>query len=295
MSAAVAIEAAAALWQGARGRQEDALASAFHDGADLGFAVLSDGMGGHAAGDVASRVIVAEIFADLTLATARQDVAARDLPALLGGAVRLANDCLAAHLAEAPDRRGMGGTVIAAAVRDGRLFWASVGDSPLFLCRDGQLTRLNEDHSMAPQIDLLVARGAMDAETGRTHPQRSCLTSALTGEEIAEIDCPEAGVELRPGDVVLVASDGILTLPEARICAILRRGANKPGARIAEALLSAVAAAGDPEQDNTSVVVLKAGRGPAAKAAAARASGGMFQGLAQAFAPLRARGARSGG
>lgn len=295
MSAAVAIEAAAALWQGARGRQEDALASAFHEGADLGFAVLSDGMGGHAAGDVASRVIVAEIFAELTLATARDDIAAQDLPGLLDGAVRLANDCLAAHLAEAPERRGMGGTVIATAVRDGRLYWASVGDSPLFLCREGKLTRLNEDHSMAPQIDLLVARGAMDAETGRTHPQRSCLTSALTGEEIAELDCPAEGVELRPGDMVLVASDGILTLPEAKIATILRRAARKPGGRIAEALLAAVAAAGDPEQDNTSVLVLKAARRPAAQAAPVATSGGFLNGVVQAFAPLRARGARSGG
>lgn len=297
MTAALAIEAAAALSQGARSRQEDALASAFHDGGDLGFAVLSDGMGGHAAGDVASRVIVAEVFAELTLATARADLRADDLPALLRAAVGQANDCLAAHLAAEPGRRGMGGTVVAAAVRDDRLFWASVGDSPLFLCRDGRLTRLNDDHSMAPQIDLLVARGEMDAETGRRHPQRSCLTSALTGEDIAQIDCPETGLALHPGDVVLVASDGLLTLPEPRIAAIVRRRSRRGGPRIAEALLSAVAAAGEPEQDNTSLVVLHARPRPAARgaAAAAPAGAGFWGTLVRSVVPAGARRAGTGG
>lgn len=284
MTAALAIEAAAALSQGARSRQEDALASAFHDGGDLGFAVLSDGMGGHAAGDVASRVIVAEVFAELTLATARADLRADDLPALLRAAVGQANDCLAAHLAAEPGRRGMGGTVVAAAVRDDRLFWASVGDSPLFLCRNGRLTRLNDDHSMAPQIDLLAARGEMDAETARNHPQRNCLTSALVGGDIPEIDCPEDGIDLMPGDLVLAASDGLQYLPDAAIARVLRRAARKASDRIARALVDGVTGLADPEQDNVSLVVLKAA---ARMAPRARPSFGAFlSGLTGGLVPL---------
>lgn len=292
---ALAIDAAAALSPGARARQEDALASAFHQGGDLGFAILSDGMGGHAAGDVASRMIVAEIFAELTLATAVPGFSPAQVPMLLRRAVEVANDCLAAHVAEVPSSRGMGGTVIVAVVAEGRLYWVSVGDSPLYLWRGGALRRLNADHSMAPQIDLMVARGMMDAETGRNHPQRSCLTSALTGDPLAEVDCPETPLALEPGDLVLVASDGIMTLPEPRIAKMLKAARRRGSGEIVERLLSAVAAAEAPEQDNTGLVVLKARALPSPQAARSGAPrAGLWPALAQAFQPARPRGARSG-
>lgn len=252
----LSIDAASALFLGARERQEDALAMAFPQGPDAGFAVLSDGMGGHAAGDLASRIIVAEVFAELTLNQPQSADAKQDIPALLRHAVTQANETIGAHAAAAAGpATGMGGTVVATIFSSGRLHWISVGDSVLYMFRDMALIRLNADHSMAPQIDLMVKRGMLSPEDALRHPQRNMLTSALMGEEISEIDCPDTSVELREGDVVILASDGLQFLPDPIIEALLIRARNQDCRRIARDLLDAVGKLNDPEQDNVSVIV----------------------------------------
>jgi serine/threonine protein phosphatase PrpC len=180
----------------------------------------------------------------------------QDLPALLRHAVTQANETLGAHAAAAAETRtGMGGTVVATIFSGGRLHWISVGDSVLYLFRDMTLTRLNADHSMAPQIDLMVKRGMLGPEEALRHPQRNMLTSALMGEEIAEIDCPDASFELREGDVIILASDGLQFLPDPIIEALLIRARNHDCRRIARDLLEAVDKLDDPEQDNVSLIV----------------------------------------
>lgn len=252
------IDAASAISLGARARQEDALATSFPQGANIGFAVLSDGMGGHAAGDLASRIIVTEVFAELTMRLGHGVPDSAAIPRILHRAMKIANHCVKAHIEDHPEAYGMGGTLVVAVSTGEALYWLSVGDSPLYLFRDRQLVRLNDDHSMAPQIDLMVREGLMDAETGRNHPQRSCLTSALIGEDVSEVDCPETPFELRDGDLVLVASDGIQFLTEDGIGTALRRTARGQSARIADELMTGLEALGDPDQDNTSLVVIKA-------------------------------------
>ncbi|MEM9318836.1 MAG: protein phosphatase 2C domain-containing protein [Pseudomonadota bacterium] len=254
---AFALDVSSALTLGARTRQEDALVTSFAQGADLGFSVLSDGMGGHAAGDLASRIIVTEMFAELTLRTAAGQKFDEDFPTLMRYAAQVANECLASHIDANPSTRGMGGTVLATLVSGNELYWLSIGDSPLWLWRDGELTRLNEDHSMGPQIDMMVARGLIDEESARDHPQRSCLTSAVIGEQLGEIDCPEAGFHLRSGDLILAASDGLQGMPDDRIAAILAQTSPADSRAIVDALLAGIAGVGDPEQDNASVVVIR--------------------------------------
>ena len=248
---------------GRRSRQEDALAVSCPMGAPFGFAVVSDGMGGHAAGDLASRIIVAEIFAELTLRGRGPFPEAADLSHVLGASVETANDSLRAQIEACPDQAGMGGTVIATALVEDALQWVSVGDSLLFLVRDGRIERLNADHSMAPQIDMMAQRGMIDAEAARTHPQRNCLTSALTGQAIPEMDCPERRLDLADGDMVVLASDGLQVVPQAELAAILALAEGSPSRDIATALMEAVAECEDPEQDNTSVVVIKVEKGNA--------------------------------
>lgn len=257
-SAPLSLNVASALSMGARERQEDALAVAFPDGSELGFAVLSDGMGGHAAGDLASRIIVSEVFAELTLRGRDPKGLAADMPLLLRHAVNVANDSLKAHVDASPNRRGMGGTVIATAVLDNQLFWISVGDSALYLFRDGVLSRLNDMHSMAAQIELMVAKGMMDADTAASHPQRNCLTSAVMGEDMAEVDCPAKPFQMRAGDTILVASDGIDTLNPNVLSGLLQDGVKGDSRALTQDLISAVAGVGDPHQDNTSLIVIKA-------------------------------------
>lgn len=288
-SPVIDLDVCSALSQGARDRQEDALATAFSQGANMGFAVLSDGMGGHAAGDLASRIIVTEMFAELTLSSSNPEFSASDIPTLLRYAAKLANARLKSHIERHPDTEGMGGTVVATIVVDGFLYWISVGDSPLYLYRDGALSRLNEDHSMAPQIDLMAAQGVIDAVTARDHPQRNCLTSAIIGQPIPSVDCPEDPLDLQAGDLILMASDGLQFLPDAGIADILRRTDRRDSRSIAQDLISGVTDVADPEQDNISLVVIKAqdSAGSPGFRPTLVAPGAMLRACAKAIAPVR--------
>jgi len=115
---------------------------------------------------------------------------------------------------------------------------------------------LNEDHSLAPQIDELAAAGKISWEAAQADPRRHYLRSALTGSEIELIDRSRRPLALEPGDVVILASDGIQTLPQAAILEAVQQCAAPGPEAIAEALIAAVAAAGEPYQDNTTVVVV---------------------------------------
>lgn len=251
----IEFDVSSALSMGVRARQEDSVAVAFPEKARQGFAVLSDGMGGHASGDLASRTIVSEVFSGLTLGDLED---AAHLPGLLGAAITKANAALTSCVEGHPKRQGMGGTVIAVVATNDNLHWISVGDSVLYLFRNQTLSRLNEDHSMAPEIDLMLAQGMLSAEQAANHPQRNCLTSALMGEKIAAIDCPDVPIGLKPDDIVILASDGLQFLPDPIIEALLLRARCEKSADIALDLLDALATLNDPEQDNTAIVVVRA-------------------------------------
>jgi protein phosphatase len=233
--------------KGARSYQEDA--ARVRDSAGGLTAVLADGMGGHAGGAVASEV-AGTSFLD-AFAEATGEAVTR-----LAEALDRANAAIAGKAAGRPELRGMGCTLIGADFAEARMDWVSVGDSPLYLVRAGAITRLNADHSLSPEIDRLAAMGVMTWEEAKADPRRHVLRSALTGTEIDLVDWSREPLQLEPGDVVILASDGIHTLPEAEI-ARLAAAADTPEA-IAEALLAAVAAAGDPYQDNVTVVVVRA-------------------------------------
>lgn len=255
-------DAASAIAQGRREQQEDAVATDFPVGAGLGFAVLADGMGGHAAGDVASGIVVTEVFSELKLRASDPRNLEHSMETVLREATLAANECVAHHAASFPRAHGMGATLVAPVLVDDRLYWISVGDSPLFLFRDGQLRRLNEDHSLTPQIDYLARTGMMPVEEALNHPDRNCLTSVLIGQPIPFIDCPASPVRLREGDIVVAASDGLLFLPEDQIEDILARNAGAASADIGARLLRALDDLDDPDQDNTSLCVIKVSRQP---------------------------------
>ena len=232
--------------QGARSYQEDAAAVRSHAGGLA--AVLADGMGGHAGGAVASEV-ASTTFLD-AFAAADGDQRGR-----LADALELANVALAQRATGRSELRGMGCTLVGASFGPAGLDWISVGDSPLYLVRGADILRLNEDHSLAPELDRLAAEGRISRDRARLDPRRHVLRSALMGSEIELVDASEVPQPLQPGDVVVLASDGIHTIPEPEIVR-LAAAAETPDAA-AEALLAAVAAAGDSHQDNTTVVVVR--------------------------------------
>ena len=256
-SGEIRYDVASALILGKREVQEDALASDFQVGSDFGFVVLSDGMGGHEAGDVASNIVVTEVFSELKLQSVDTKKAFANITSILSSAAHCANQCLKEHSSRNPATSGMGATLIAPVLMKNKLFWISIGDSPLFLFRGNELRQLNEDHSLAPQIDFMVKSGLLSESVGRDHPDRNCLTSALLGEDIPLIDCPEEPFKLVPGDVIIAASDGLQFLSDTDIQQVLIESPEASSSEIAELLLAGIAKLDDPYQDNVSFAVVR--------------------------------------
>lgn len=250
-------DVASAICQGGRDYQEDAIVTDFPFGADSGVVVLADGMGGHAAGDVASKIVVTEVFSELKFESANFADFESEIPQFLTKSAANANQIVREHVKSNPDTRGMGATLVSTVLIENRLYWMSIGDSPLYHFRSGKLQQLNEDHSMAPQIDFMVESGLLDPEAGKNHPDRNCLTSVILGERVAKSDCPKTPFELQVGDIVVVSSDGLQYLEDAKIQKILQRHRRKKSAEIAGYLLEAIEALADPDQDNCTFSVIK--------------------------------------
>lgn len=250
-------DVASALDRGGRDYQEDSLVSDFAVGDDCGIVVLADGMGGHSAGDVASRTVVTEVFSELKFHSDLFFDGAEHLPKLMAGAINNANNCIREAMAQHVEARGMGSTVVATVFAGNKMYWTSVGDSPLYHYRNGNMVLVNEDHSMAPQLQAMVEAGSLTAEAAKVHPDRNCLTSAVAGGKIARIDNRGLALELNAGDIVVISSDGLQFLDEKTIAKIITRNRRKPSADIANALLQAVKRLEDPEQDNISFSVVK--------------------------------------
>ncbi|MEM1066405.1 MAG: protein phosphatase 2C domain-containing protein [Pseudomonadota bacterium] len=249
---------------GDRDNQEDAVVADFPIGETCGLAVLADGMGGHGNGDIASSIVATEVFAELRVRRRAFKGRESEISNHLRQAADEANSALQLHVEANPKARGMGTTLIATVLVGPHLYWLSVGDSPLYLYRKGEIERLNEDHSMAPHIDAMVASGQLSVELAENHPERNTLTSAISGEKIARIDCPEKPFALQESDILIVSSDGLQSLRDGEINRILRRNRKRSSAEIAEELLDAVEALKMPGQDNTSVTVIKMLSGAAA-------------------------------
>lgn len=237
-------------WIGMRENQEDAFAvfPISVSGADhcVGL-IVADGMGGHAAGEEASRIVV-EVLENAVLA------GDGDHAQVLEHAVQQANRQLADAMSAQPDLLGMGTTVLAAIVDGTSLTWISVGDSLFCLIRDGRLYRLNADHSMAGAFESLIASGRMTEEEARTSPERHVLRSSVSGEDIPLIDIVSKDDFLRGGDVLLLASDGIDGLADDTVIAALTPGRREGAAVLVERLIDATRQMQDPSQDNTTVV-----------------------------------------
>lgn len=158
---------------------------------------LADGMGGHAAGEVASQLVIQ------ALRPLDDDEPGGDLLAKLDSATRHGNEAIADQVAEAPELDGMGTTLTAILFAGSRLGLCHIGDSRGYLLRDEQLTQITRDDTF---VQTLVEEGRITAEEAHTHPQRSLIMRALTGTEVE----PTLTVrEARAGDRYLLCSDGL--------------------------------------------------------------------------------------
>jgi serine/threonine protein phosphatase PrpC len=161
--------------------------------------VIADGMGGHAAGDVASSTAIARLVALDDEASGGGDALER-----LTRALSDANQDLRDRVAAEPSLHGMGTTVTAILHSGNKLALAHIGDSRGYLLRESQLTQITHDHTF---VQSLVDEGRLTEEEARNHPQRNLITRVLTGERE---DTPDLSVrDAKPGDTYLLCSDGL--------------------------------------------------------------------------------------
>jgi protein phosphatase len=158
---------------------------------------LADGMGGHAAGEVASQLVIA------ALAHLDDDEPGGDLLAKLEAAVHAGNSAIAAQVEMEPDLEGMGTTLTAILFAGNRLGLVHIGDSRGYLLRDGELSQITKDDTF---VQTLVDEGRITREEAHSHPQRSLIMRALTGHEVEPTLTMR---EVRIGDRYLLCSDGL--------------------------------------------------------------------------------------
>ena len=222
---------------------------------DLGLFAIADGMGGHVAGEVASRLAMGAIEQFVG------DTATLDLdrtwpvpydPALgvtgnrLVAAFRLANRRIAEQVGRDASLRGMATTASAVLIHDTQPpVVAHVGDSRIYLLRGGELTRLTRDHSW---VEEQVRAGILDARTASQHPWRNVVTRALTGGQDPEVDVAE--ITLQAGDRVLLCSDGLYAVvSDDEIAGEVQTAANLES--LCAALVARANAAGGPDNVTT--------------------------------------------
>jgi len=207
-------------------------------------AVVADGMGGYEGGQEASRLAVE------TLVEVYRDYGGDDPQAALVEALQTAHEQIREYSFAHPELRGMGTTCTAAAIVQDALYYVHVGDTRLYLIRDGQITRVTRDHSY---VGRLVESGMISPEEAEHHPQRNILTAALGTNPDLIMDSPGQPEPLRPEDVLLICSDGLWG--QVRDSEILDAVENKSAEQTGRRLIELARERGGP--DNITVEVLR--------------------------------------
>jgi protein phosphatase len=191
--------------------------------------VVADGMGGHAAGEVASKVAVEAINEFVCLTSGDEEITwpfgLDDTISYDGNrlktAIRYANRKVIDATKERSEYEGMATTVAAVLVDDQQANLGHVGDSRGYLFSNGELTQLTSDHSW---VNEQIQNGTLSPDQGRTHPLRNVVTRALGGKVELQVDIQSRKME--PGDILLLCSDGLTNmLPDADIAGICSRSA----------------------------------------------------------------------
>lgn len=232
--------------QGTRTAQQDAVCIGSSDGVLVG--VLCDGMGGLAGGERAS-LFAANGMMDTLLSAQKRDYSCMSQTVIeLNDSVR--------ELRDGQNQPMEAGTTLTVVViEQGQLCWCSVGDSRIYLWRDGCLQQLSEDHNLKTRLDALVKAGVLSPQDAGQYQQQEALTSYLGIPELVEIGGSRVPVALKQGDVILQCSDGLYRcLPAETICAVLTEEEDLPQA--ANRLMgSALAKPG--AHDNTSLILTR--------------------------------------
>lgn len=199
------------------GRKREQNEDSFLAADDLGLYVVADGMGGHAGGDIASRLAVEAIERVVREASRREEspfaeatsLAESPLPDLLRDAVETASAEIYRRALVEPDLAGMGTTTSAMLIHGPHVFIAHVGDSRVYLSRGALLQQITEDHSL---VNEQIKAGVITAEEAKSSRLKNIITRSVGFEEEVLVDI--MGLEAEPADVFVLCSDGLANMVE---------------------------------------------------------------------------------
>jgi serine/threonine protein phosphatase PrpC len=213
-------------------------------------ALVADGMGGHAAGEVASALaadVVRRLYYDLD----------GPIPQVLANAFAAANRAIIEYAQEHPECRGMGTTCTVLAFRDSQAWLAHIGDSRAYLLRDRHLTQLSEDQTL---VAKLVSEGTITQAEADQSPMHNVILQALGTTANIKPMIGAKGLPLHSGDVLILCSDGVSNLvPDGKIAELASR---LPPQEACDALIEAALAAGGHDNASLGVFSVTAGAAP---------------------------------
>ena len=204
--------------------------------------IVADGMGGHNAGDFASKHTVEVIVNTIQNETEQEPIK------IIKQAIVNANESIRRKSEENEELRGMGTTVVVATVIGRCLYVANVGDSRLYLM-DQEIRQITRDHSL---VEEMVRIGEIDRESARTHPDKNIITRAIGAAEQIEVDFFE--IDLKEGDNILMCSDGLTNMLEDSDIRKIMKGQRDVAGK-AEELIKAANNNGG--KDNIAVIIIE--------------------------------------
>ena len=225
---------------GKRQHNEDScLASPIQDGLLM---AVADGIGGHAAGDVASRIAIETLRSEF-IKNYRAGMGAADVEKILRNSFAMADENVSTRAVG--DRAGMGTTLVAAFVRDLEVFIANTGDSRAYLF-NGRLKQVTVDHSL---VQELVNKGAVDPAKRRMHPMKNVITRSIGGDFCVD----QYHLEINAGDILLLSSDGLHDYVDDDVISLGLESKETANGTARSLVRSAIPVS----EDNISVVIMK--------------------------------------
>lgn len=213
---------------------------------ERGLFIVADGMGGHAAGEVASEMAVQIVARDLTDV---RDVSQETAGPRMAEALKAANRAIYERTIEEADKQGMGTTASCLMMGQGRYLIGHIGDSRVYLLRDGVFRQVTKDHSyVQEQVDA----GFLTPEQARYHPYSNVITRCVGANAAVEADILTG--DIQSGDVFLVASDGLTGMVEDPQLKKIMESQQTPGAMVAAMITEANRRGG---LDNITAIVVQ--------------------------------------
>jgi len=205
--------------------------------------LVADGMGGHNAGDYASRYTIETIVDEISQSEDESPVF------VLEKAIKRANILIRQKSEEVTELNGMGTTVVAATIEGDKLCVANVGDSRLYIINNREIRQITRDHSL---VEEMVRMGGLKREMARNHPDKNIITRAIGALDDVDVDFFE--VRLNKGDTILMCSDGLSNMIEDEEIRMIMQG-QRDIVEKAESLVKAANNNGG--KDNIAVVLVE--------------------------------------